>query len=263
MTTISATAQRTITGKVIESDTKEAVIQATVALLKTDSTLVGNAVTSESGSFKLTAPADGSYIVRITYVGFKTYMRRISMEGQPVSMGTITISPDAIMLKGATITKNLAKVTSKGDTIIYNAGAYRTPEGSVIEELVKRLPGAEVDNDGNITIHRVNCPNAKQLQERYGYRIINVKWNGMKNGVSQATLWIQGNNVQGLLGKITKVISEDMQVDMKNLTFNSDKNGFAEGKVVLQIPDVEALEQLMSRIRGIDGVLEVVRIDEN
>ena len=159
MTTISATAQRTITGKVIESDTKEAVIQATVALLKTDSTLVGNAVTSESGSFKLTAPADGSYIVRITYVGFKTYMRRISMEGQPVSMGTITISPDAIMLKGATITKNLAKVTSKGDTIIYNAGAYRTPEGSVIEELVKRLPGAEVDNDGNITI------NGKQVKK--------------------------------------------------------------------------------------------------
>ncbi len=129
------------------------------------------------------------------------------------------------------------------------------------------IPGDKVfgfvTNDGNITIHRVNCPNAKQLQERYGYRIINVKWNGMKNGVSQATLWIHGNNVQGLLGKITKVISEDMQVDMKNLTFNSDKNGFAEGKVVLQIPDVEALEQLMSRIRGIDGVLEVVRIDEN
>lgn len=128
------------------------------------------------------------------------------------------------------------------------------------------IPGDKVfgfvTNEGNITIHRVNCPNAKRLQERYGYRIINVKWNGIESGVSQATIRIQGNNVQGLLGKITKVISEDMQVDMKNLTFNSDKNGFAEGKVVLQISDVTSLEQLMNRIKAIDGVLEVIRIDE-
>lgn len=119
-----------------------------------------------------------------------------------------------------------------------------------------------VTNDGNITIHRVNCPNAKSLQERYGYRIINVKWNGMKSGVSQATIRIFGNNEQGLLGKITKVISEDMQVDMKNLTFNSNKEGFAEGKVVIQISDIESLKKLISKIKEIKGVLEVVRIDE-
>ena len=119
-----------------------------------------------------------------------------------------------------------------------------------------------VTNEGNLTIHRVNCPNAKSMQERYGYRIIKVKWNGLEEGGSQATIRIYGNNVQGLLGKITRVISEDMQVDMKNLTFNSDKHGMVEGRVVLQISDVEALEQLMSRIKGIDGVLEVIRIDE-
>lgn len=128
------------------------------------------------------------------------------------------------------------------------------------------IPGDKVfgfvTNEGNITIHRVNCPNAKRLQERYGYRIINVKWNGIESGVSQATIRISGRNVQGLLGKITRVISEDMQVDMKNLTFNSDKNGFAEGKVVLQISDVDALGLLMERIKGIEGILEVVRIDE-
>lgn len=119
-----------------------------------------------------------------------------------------------------------------------------------------------VTNDGNITIHRVNCPNAKSLQERYGYRIINVKWNGIESGVSQATIRINAVNEHGLLGKITKVISEDMQVDMKNLTFNSDKDGFAEGKVVLKISDIESLEQLINKIKEINGILEVVRIDE-
>lgn len=120
-----------------------------------------------------------------------------------------------------------------------------------------------VTNEGNITIHRVTCPNAKSLQDRYGYRIINVKWNGIENGVSQATIRIYGSNMHGLLGKITKVISEDMQVDMKNVSFNADKEGFFEGKIVLQISDIEYLEQLMDRIRAIEGILEVVRIDEN
>ncbi len=117
-----------------------------------------------------------------------------------------------------------------------------------------------VTSDGTISIHRVNCPNAKSLQQRYGYRIINVKWNGIETG-SQATIRIYGRDVIGLLGKITKVISEDLEVNMKNIIFNSDKEGFFEGKIVLQISDVEALEQLVDRIKTIEGIMEVVRID--
>ena len=119
-----------------------------------------------------------------------------------------------------------------------------------------------VTNEGNITIHRVNCPNAKSLQERYGYRIIKVRWNGIEDGVSQATVKIYGGNKQGLLGKITKVISEDMQVDMKNALFNTNKEGQFEGKITIQIPDIESLEKLMERLRSIEGITEVVRIDE-
>ena len=57
------------------------------------------------------------------------------------------------MLKGATVTAHASKVTLKADTFVYNASAYRTPEGSVVEELVKRLPGAEVSEDGSIKIN--------------------------------------------------------------------------------------------------------------
>ena len=118
-----------------------------------------------------------------------------------------------------------------------------------------------VTNEGTISIHRTNCPNAKGLQERYGYRIIKVKWNGVEADGSQATIRIYGRDVIGLLGKITKVISEDLEVNMKNIVFNSDKEGFFEGKIVLQISDVEALDQLMGKIKAIQGIIDVRRID--
>jgi GTP pyrophosphokinase len=118
-----------------------------------------------------------------------------------------------------------------------------------------------VTNDGTLSIHRVNCPNAKGMQQRYGYRIIKVKWNGMEGNTSQATIRIYGRDVMGLLGKITKVVSEDLQVNMKNLNFNTDKDGFFEGRIVLQITDAEALEFLMDKIRSIEGIMEVIRID--
>lgn len=128
------------------------------------------------------------------------------------------------------------------------------------------IPGDKVfgfvTNDGNITLHRVNCPNAKSLQQRYGYRIINVKWNGIESGISQATIHIKGHDAVGLLGKITKVISEDLEVNMKNILLNSDKEGYFDGKIVLQVPDIEILERIMEKLRTIEGIVEVVRIDE-
>lgn len=128
------------------------------------------------------------------------------------------------------------------------------------------IPGDKVfgfvTNDGNITLHRVNCPNANSLQQRYGYRIINVKWNGIESGISQATIHIKGHDVMGLLGKITKVISEDLEVNMKNIVLNSDKEGYFDGKIVLQVSDIEILERIMEKLRTIEGIVEVVRIDE-
>ena len=159
VTTIAGFAQRTVTGKVVEQDTKDAVIQATASLLSGEK-VVSNAVTNADGNFSVKAPSDGTFTLRITYVGFKTYTKKITVaDGKSVSAGTISLAPDAIMLQGATVTAHLAKVQSKGDTLIFNADAYRVPEGSVVEELVKRMPGADIDENGNITI------NGKQVQK--------------------------------------------------------------------------------------------------
>ena len=165
---LSVQAQRTISGKVIDSEEQEAVIQATVALLKSDSSLVTNAVTNVNGVFSMTAPRDGRYIVRVTYIGFKPVFRDVTVSGQPLALGTLTMEPDSKMLKGIEVVKNQAKVYSKGDTLVYNADAYRTPEGSVVEELVKRMPGAEVDDEGNIKINGKSVSKIKVDGKEFG-----------------------------------------------------------------------------------------------
>ncbi len=153
LTVLSVHAQRVISGKVIEQDTQDAVIQATASILSGEK-IVANAVTNTDGVFKMTAPKDGTYTLKITYVGFKTYTKKITLkDGKDYQAGTITLATDAIMLKGATVTARASKVTLKADTFVYNATAFRTPEGSVVEELVKRLPGAEVSDDGTIKIN--------------------------------------------------------------------------------------------------------------
>ena len=153
VTSVVANAQRLVSGKVVEQDTQEAVIQATASILSGEK-VVANALTNMNGGFSIRAPHDGRYTLKITYVGFKTYTKQINIrDGKDYSAGTITLEPDAIMLKGATVTARASKVTLKADTFMYNASAFRTPEGSVVEELVKRLPGAEVSDDGTIKIN--------------------------------------------------------------------------------------------------------------
>lgn len=145
---------RTISGKLTDRDTKEGVMMATVQMLKADSTFVKGTLTNGSGEFSITAPDNGKYLLRFTSVGYTSIVKPVVIsEDKNRDMGNIVFSADAIMLKGATVVGQAAKVTVQEDTFVYNASAYRTPEGSVVEELVKKLPGAQVDDDGKITIN--------------------------------------------------------------------------------------------------------------
>lgn len=146
--------QHLITGAIIDKGTNEPVEASTVQLLRADSTYISGAISDENGLFSLQAPEDGSYLLKITSVGYKPTVRRIMMtQGKDLAMGKININAEAIMLKAATVTAMAKKVVLKEDTFVYNSAAYRTPEGSTIEELVKRLPGAEVSDDGSIKIN--------------------------------------------------------------------------------------------------------------
>lgn len=144
-----------INGILQDKDSKEGVYMATVQLLKSDSTFVVGALTDENGNFNVEAPTEGKYILRFSSVGYKNLSKNIILTEKisHCNLGAIQFKSDAIMLKGATVLGQASKVTLKEDTFVYNASAYRTPEGSVVEELVKKLPGAQIDDDGKITIN--------------------------------------------------------------------------------------------------------------
>ena len=145
----------TVSGNVHDAELKEPMVQATVQLFrKRDSTFVGGTVTDLLGNFSVEAPANGVYKLKISSVGYQSIEREVTLRrNQSQEMGMLLMSPESVMLKEAVVTGRAAQVIVKKDTLVYNPDAYRTPEGSPIEELIKRIPGAEVDEDGNITIN--------------------------------------------------------------------------------------------------------------
>lgn len=146
--------QGEVSGKVVDVDSKEPVMMATVQVLKGDSTFVAGGLSDEAGGFSVKVPSGGKYIVKVSSIGYNTRSVNATVGGgKTASVGSVMLKPDAIMLKEALVTGQAAKVVVKEDTFMYNASAYRTPEGSVVEELVKKLPGAQVDDDGKITIN--------------------------------------------------------------------------------------------------------------
>ena len=153
--TITLLAQnRTITGTLYDGELKEKVPYAIVQLLKQDSSYVVGATSDEVGNFKITAPTNGRFILKASYVGYKTIFQNLTIiNEQDLSLGQLDFQIDARTLKEVKVVASTPKVIVKADTFQYNASAYRVPEGSTIEALVKRLPGAEVASDGTIKIN--------------------------------------------------------------------------------------------------------------
>ena len=147
--------RQTISGNIQDADLKEPLALASVQLFRSkDSTFVGGSVTDLPGNFSVEAPTNGIYRLKISSVGFQTIEREVTLRrNQSQILGTLLMVADAVALKETVVTGRAAQVVVRKDTLVYNPEAYRTPEGSPIEELIKRMPGAEVDEGGNITVN--------------------------------------------------------------------------------------------------------------
>ncbi|MEE1004990.1 MAG: carboxypeptidase-like regulatory domain-containing protein, partial [Bacteroidaceae bacterium] len=146
----------TVSGVVMDGSLNEPMTGASVVLLQPkDSAQSAGISTDLEGRFKLPAVKAGNYIMRISYMGFQTYYRNIVLpkNNKSINLGTITLQENSKMMKEAEVTARVAQVEMKADTFVFNADAYRMPEGSMLEELVKKLPGAEIDDEGNIKIN--------------------------------------------------------------------------------------------------------------
>lgn len=124
------------------------------------------------------------------------------------------------------------------------------------------IPGDDVFgfvtiNEG-IKIHRNNCPNAVQLRSNYAYRIIRAKWLSQKEKEFIAELIFKGIDDIGLVNSITQTISNDLNVNMKAISFESN-DGVFDGRVAVYVYDTDHLKSLMAKLRKVEGVLTVTR----
>ena len=145
-----------VKGTIIDKETSEAVVGATIQLLSLpDSSFVTGSIADADGSFTFTNLSKKKYTLKMTSVGYLLHYIDINIDGKKkdTDLGYLTLVSDARMLKEVEVVANAAKMQVSGDSLVYNASAYRVPEGSTLEALVKLLPGAKVDDDGNITIN--------------------------------------------------------------------------------------------------------------
>lgn len=145
-----------LSGSIIDADEKAPVAQATVQLLSLpDSTFVSGEASSNNGYFKFPNLKAGKYALKVSFVGYQTLIKSIELSAAKpsVNLGQLALQPDAIMLGEAVVVAEAPQVTVVQDTTVYNTSAYRVPEGAMLEDLVKKLPGAEVDSEGKVTVN--------------------------------------------------------------------------------------------------------------
>ena len=156
-------AQRDVlSGRVIDKEDRSAMPKSTIQLYrltrktgnKLDTTFVSGVLSDDNGRFSFNNVSAGQYLVKVTFLGYKHYYQAFNKEqGRDLAIGTIAMEASSVQLDEAVITANLPKMVIRDDTVVYNADAFRVPEGSVIEALVEALPGAKIDDDGKITIN--------------------------------------------------------------------------------------------------------------
>ena len=150
-----------LNGRVIDNSTAEPMPNTTLQLYeittrrnRTDTTFVKGAYSDQNGRFSFSSINSGTYMLKLSFLGYQPRFVSFEKKGrQNMSLGTISLNPEIRELDETVVTANLPKMVVKDDTLIYNADAFTVPEGSVIEALVEVLPGAEIDENGGITIN--------------------------------------------------------------------------------------------------------------
>lgn len=145
-----------VSGRVLDSEEGEALAYATVQIMKADSTsMVTGGTTNGRGAFAIKNVPVGSYMVKISYIGYHNFFRPLTVkEGQlEAQVGTVLLTPSSVMLQAAVVEGQVRQIEMKDDTLMFNANAFKVPEGSVLEDLIKKLPGVEVSEDGTIKVN--------------------------------------------------------------------------------------------------------------
>ncbi len=172
--------------------------------------------------------------------------------------------PDTTQHSAGTFTAEteLQRISSQGDALVIDRNLKNVDY--TLAKCCNPIYGDDIFGfvtiNNGIKIHRKNCPNAPQMIEKFGYRIVNARWSGQQNagGEYPITLRIIGHDDIGIVTNITSVITKENNVNMRSISVDSH-DGLFEGNITVMVKEVGQLEQLMRKIRAIKGVKQVLR----
>ena len=143
-----------IQSNIFDKNNGAAVEAATVRLLNaSDSSFVQAVQTDNKGHFSLNKIASGNYVLTINYLGYHQHKQSVSVGEKNVILKNIQLQEDSKLLSEVVVRGTATQMTVRGDTIEFNAGAFKLGENAVVEDLLKRLPGVEITPEGKITVN--------------------------------------------------------------------------------------------------------------
>ena len=143
----------TIKGRVIDSSEKKQLQNASINILRAkDSVLMGSARADKEGQFNLVAKNEGKYILMVTYPQYADYVDRIELtNGGDLNLNTIYLNTKAHLLKEVIVKNTVSAIRIKGDTTEYKADSFHVSPNADVAELLKKMPGIQVNSKGEIT----------------------------------------------------------------------------------------------------------------
>jgi GTP pyrophosphokinase len=189
------------------------------------------------------------------------------LKGHSVDNGMISFEkeePETAERKKPEKEKVIAKMPGKGDVLLI--GDDEQKMDYTLASCCHPIPGDDVFgfitvNDG-MKIHRTNCPNATTLMSNYAYRTIKARWASKDRVQFEASVKFTGIDDVGLVNKITNIISSDLHVNMKSISFESN-DGIFDGKVTLLVDDTDHLYNVIQKLKNVEGVLTVDRLESD
>lgn len=183
------------------------------------------------------------------------------MKGYSVEGGRIKFDKKEVLTKEEGEQKIITS-PAKGETLLI--GDDQQKMEYKLAPCCNPIPGDEVFGfitiGEGIKIHRTNCPNAQELMSKYAYRVIKARWRNKETVQFEVGLKFSGIDDVGIVQSITNIISTDMNVNMRSISFDAN-DGIFQGKVIVLVHDTMHLNSLMDRLKAVEGVLTVDRIE--
>lgn len=148
---LTGTAQ-SITGKVVDGNTKQTIPNAGIALYSSTGSLITSTISTSTGTFDLHYKLQGAFRLRVSFVGYQPLEKELKLDGQDMKMGTLLLKEQTQTISEVTVKASIPLATQRGDTTVMNAAAYKTNPDANVQDLVQKMPGIVMQN-GTLQAH--------------------------------------------------------------------------------------------------------------